>query len=414
MEYLPRLVDGLLTELLAGLPAVLVVGPRACGKTTTARRHVEDALRLDRPADADLVRADPDAALRSRSTPLLVDEWQLVPEVLAAVKRAVDDVSGTGRFVITGSAQTDLTAAGWPLTGRAVRLPMWGLCQRELVGDPGAVSILDRLAGAGVDALTAPSKPLDLIDYVNQALYGMLPEVALQPDARLRRRWLASYVDEVVTRDGALVDGSRDPIRLRRYLQALAADTAGVAEHRTLYETAEVNRLTAAGYDGLLAALLVVDFMPAWHTNRLSRLTSRPKRLLVEPALVGPLLGVDAAAVLRESDLRGRLLETFVVSQLRPELTVAETSPRLFHLRDRDGRHEVDVVVEFDDGRVVGIEVKGAATVGRSDARHLIWLRDRLGDRMVGGLVLHTGPHAFPLDDRIRAAPISSLWSSLG
>lgn len=145
-------------------------------------------------------------------------------------------------------------------------------------------------------------------------------------------------------------------------------NTAGVVEHRTLYETAEVKRLTAAGYDGLLAALLVVDSMPAWHTNRLSRLTSRPKRLLVEPALVGPLLGVDAAAVLRESDLRGRLLETFVVSQLRPELTVAETAPRLFHLRDRDGRHEVDVVIEFGDGRVVGIEVKAAATVGRSDA----------------------------------------------
>lgn len=112
VTYLPRMVDGLLDDLMAGLPAVLVVGPRACGKTTTGRRHVRDVLQLDRPADADLVRADPDTALRTRATPLLIDEWQLVPEVLGAVKRAVDGAPGTGRFVITGSARSDLTAAG--------------------------------------------------------------------------------------------------------------------------------------------------------------------------------------------------------------------------------------------------------------------------------------------------------------
>jgi predicted AAA+ superfamily ATPase len=411
VTYLPRMVDGLLDDLMAGLPAVLVIGPRACGKTTTGRRHVQDVLQLDRPADADLVRADPDVALRTRATPLLVDEWQLVPEVLGAVKRAVDGAVGAGRFVITGSAQSDLTAAGWPLTGRAVRLAMWGLCERELVGDPHATSVLDRLADQGVAALGSPRRGIDLIGYVDIALRGGLPEVALQPDTRLRRRWLASYVDEIVARDGALVDGSRDPIRLRRYLQAWAANTAGVVEHRTLYEAAEINRATAVGYDRLLGALLVVDPLPAWSTNRLSRLTGRPKRHLVEPALVGPLLGVDAAGALRDPDLLGRLLESFVVAQLRPELAVAEAAPRMFHMRDRDGRHEVDVVIELSDGRIIGIEVKAAATVRRADCRHLVWLRDHLGDRMVCGLVLHAGPHSFALDERILAAPIASLWS---
>lgn len=131
VRYVPRLVDPLLEELTSGLPAVLVVGPRACGKTTTARRHVIDMLRLDRPADAAAVQADPDLALRIRDNPLLVDEWQLVPEVLGTIKRAVDDDPRPAHFVITGSSQADLTAAGWPATGRAVRLAMWGLCQRE-------------------------------------------------------------------------------------------------------------------------------------------------------------------------------------------------------------------------------------------------------------------------------------------
>lgn len=416
MAYLPRMVDGLLDDLMGGVPAVLVVGPRACGKTTTARRHVADSLRLDRPADADLVRADPDVALRSRGTPLLVDEWQLVPDVLGAVKRAVDDGSGPGRFIVTGSTQADLTAAGWPMTGRAVRLPMWGLSQRELVGDPHATSLLDRLAQDGVAALPASRHtmdlaPIDLLAYVDTALRGGLPDAALQPDANLRRLWLASYVGEVVVRDGALTDGSRDPVRLRRYLQAWAANTAGVLDHATLYEAAEINRLTAVGYDRLLSSLLIVESLPAWSTNRLSRLTSRPKRHVVDPALVGTLLGVDTAGVLRDPRLMGRLLDSFVVAQLRPELTVARTAPRLHHLRDRDGRHEVDIVIEFSNGRIIAIVVKAAATACREDARHLRWLRERVGDRMICGLVLHTGPHTFALDDDISAAPIAALWS---
>ncbi|MGL5816847.1 MAG: ATP-binding protein [Phycicoccus sp.] len=405
------MIDPLLDEVLRGLPAVLVVGPRACGKTTTARRHVNDSLRLDRPADADLVRADPDTALQTRGAPLLVDEWQLVPEVLGALKRAVDDGSGVGRFVVTGSAQTDLTGAGWPLTGRAVRLPMWGLAQRELVGDPRAPSVLDRLAQEGPDGLASAPTSVDLVGYIDAALRGGLPDAALQPDERLRRRWLTSYVDEVVTRDGALVDGSRDPVRLRRYLQAWAANTAGVLDHTTLFEAAGINRVTALGYDRLLTALLVVEPLPAWSTNRLARMTSRPKRHVVDPALVGPLLGVDRAGVLRDPTMMGRLLDSFVVAQLRPELAVATTAPRLYHLRDRDGRHEVDVIVELSDGRIIAIEIKAAATARREDARHLTWLRDSIGERMICGLVLHTGRHSFMLDERIAAAPIAALWA---
>jgi predicted AAA+ superfamily ATPase len=120
LPYLPRLVDPLLGELVSDHPAALIVGPRACGKTTTARRHSSGRLRLDRPAEAAVVRADPDAALQAGPFPLLVDEWQVVPEVLGAVKRAVDEESGSGRFLLTGSSQADLSVAGWPATGRLI------------------------------------------------------------------------------------------------------------------------------------------------------------------------------------------------------------------------------------------------------------------------------------------------------
>ena len=172
-----------------------------------------------------------------------------------------------------------------------------------------------------------------------------------------------------------------------------------------------MNRLTAVGYDRLLTALLVVDPLPAWSTNRLSRLTGTPKRHLVEPALLGPLVGVDAASVLRDPDLLGRLLDSFVVAQLRPELAVSDRSPRLYHLRQQDGRHEVDLIVELANGRIIAIEIKAASAPSRSDARHLVWLREQLGDRVLATLVLHAGPHLYPLDDDVYAVPICSLWT---
>ncbi len=113
---------------------------------------------------------------------------------------------------------------------------------------------------------------------------------------------------------------------------------------------------------------------------------------------------------MRDSRLLGRIIDTFVVAQLRGELGVADTRPRMYHLRQRDGGHEVDIVLELGGRRLIGIEVKAAATVGRDDARHLAWLRDQTADRFVAGVVFHTGPRAFPLGDRIAALPISAIW----
>lgn len=409
-EYLSRLVDPLLSELLADHPAVLVVGPRACGKTTTGRRHCQQRLRLDRPAEAVVVRADPDAALADGPFPLLVDEWQVVPEVLGAVKRAVDEGAAPGSFVLTGSSQADLTAAGWPATGRLIRVLMYGLVERELEQGSSRPPFLDRLLAEGAAGLSMPTDSPDIRGYVARALRGGFPEAALAATERASRRWLSSYVDQLVSRDVSLVGTVRDPMRLRHYLQAIAASTAGMPTVKTLVDAAGIDRSTANAYDSLLERLLITERLPAWSSNRLNRLIRLPKRYLVDPAFVGPLLGVDARAVLRDGDLLGRLLDSFVVTQLRAECTVSEHSPRLFHVRDANNRHEVDILIEFGDGRVIGIEVKADAAPGPDSAAHLRWLRDGIGDRFAHGLVLHTGPRPFRLDESITALPICALW----
>jgi hypothetical protein len=408
-KYRERAADRLIAELLGELPALLIVGPRATGKTTTASRHAATLVRLDRPAEAAAFRADPDSALRGLAEPVLLDEWQAVPEVLGAVKRAVDTDARPGRYLLTGSARADLDAPTWPGTGRLVRVPLYGMTVAEREGRPARAPFIDRLVRDDVPAVprTAP----DLRGYVELALQSGFPEPALALSGRTRARWLESYIDQLVTRDATQVAGPRDPARLRRYLDAYALSSAGIVEDKTLFEAAGLNRKTALGYEQLLVNLMVIDRVPAWSSNRLKRLIRSPKRYLVDAALLAGALGPDADAILRDGDLLGRVLDTFVAAHVRAELAISELRPRLYHLRQEQGRHELDLLVELSARRIIGVEVKASAAPRADDARQLAWLRDELGTRFVRGVVFHTGPRAFELGERIVALPIAALWS---
>ncbi len=409
-EYVNRLIDTELPELIRSHPAVLVLGPRASGKTTTTRRYARSVVRLDRPAEAAAFVADADAALTVLEEPVLLDEWQAVPEVLGAVKRAVDDDNRPGRFILTGSVRADLDTATWPGTGRLIRVGLWGLNQRELEGGTSLPNPIDVLASGDPLALPVPRSAPDLPTYIEMALTGGFPDAALRLKGRDRERWLTSYLEQVLTRDAIGVSG-RDPVRLTRLFEVLALNSAGVVTDSSIFEAAGIDRKTAAAYERLLAGLFLTDVVPAWMTNRLSRLVKGSKRYITDASLMAAALRVDVPGVMRDGDLLGRVLDTFVAAQIRPELATSIQKPRLFHLRDKNGRHEVDLLAELGGHRVVAIEVKATAAPRRDDAAHLEWLRNRLGDRFVSGVVLHTGSAAFRLGERIAAVPIASLWA---
>lgn len=386
----------------------MLVGPRAVGKTTTGLRRAKSVIRLDRPAEAGAFLADPDAALRGHEEPLLLDEWQEVPGALGAVKRAVDRDPRPGRFLITGSVRSDLVGDSWPGTGRITRIALLPMAVRERLGRDLRDSFFDR-AEAGA-AFEVPSDPPDLRGYVELALTGGFPP-AMDLDDRNRARWLESYVDQLVTRDAASFTTHRDPTRLRRYLDAYALSAAGIATERTLLEASGLDNKTARSYERLLSDLFVVQGIPAWASNRLQRLIRAPKREMVDSSLAAAILRVDVDTVMRDIDLLGRLLETFVLQQLRAELEMARCRPKLFHLRDHEGRHEVDLLAELSSQRVIAIEIKATSSPGPSDARHLSWLADKLGDRFTSGVLLHTGPAAYSLGSGIHALPIATLWA---
>jgi predicted AAA+ superfamily ATPase len=237
------------------------------------------------------------------------------------------------------------------------------------------------------------------------------PEPALRLRSTARQAWLDSYVEHVVTRDVLISGQTRDPVRLRRYLEVLALSTAGLPSETTLSQAAGIDKRTVDAYERLLSSLFLLDLVPAWSSNRLSRLTKRPKRYLSDPGLAAAAARLATGDVLRDGDLLGRWLDTFVAAQLRPEVDLLQPRARLHHLRTEAGRQEIDLVVDLGGGRVIAIEVKAASAPTAKDGRHLAWLRDELGDAFVRGILFHTGPQPFELGERLWALPIASLWS---
>jgi len=411
-SYLPRLADAPLAQLFADLPVVSVVGPRGCGKTTTASRLVPNVVHLDQTNVARAFRNDPDAALRAAGEPVLLDEWQFAPEVLGAVKRAVDAQPSPGRFLLTGSVSEEFLPEQWPGTGRVTELRMSPLTVGETEGRSSDDSIIDRLLRGRPEDLqppVAPRRAPDIGGYLEFALRGGFPAVALAP-ARSRGAWFESYRDQVVRRDSQLAKQGIDPSRFGRYLEALALHSATVTTDQTLLDLAGVNRETAAGYWRLLERLYLADPVPAWSSRRVQRLVKAPKRFLVDAALMSAIVRLSAKDLMFDGALRGRVVETFVAAQLRAEMAFARSRPRLYHLRDTNGRREIDLILEYSRGRVVGVEIKASGSIGDSDIRHLRWLRDQLGDAFVAGVLLYTGAYTQHLDDRIVAAPLSTLW----
>jgi len=313
------------------------------------------------------------------------------------------------RFVITGSVRADLDDQAWPGTGRVVRVPVWPLTQRELSRRIGGPGLLDRVLEDGIDAVAAPRDSPDLPGYLELTVAGGLPPAVLSPDPAYRRRWYASYLEQLVTRDAAGIDGGRDPVRLRRYVDVLAENTAGLPTDATLVEAGSLNSRTAGAYDRLLQALGVLEVVPAWSTNRIKRLTQRGKRYLTDTGLTAAALRVDVRDLLRDGVLFGRLLDAYVTGQVRAEIAASGAMPRLHHLRDRDG-HEIDLLLDYGRRGLLGIEIKATAAPTRADAANLIWLRERIPS-LRAGLVLHTGPRAFRLHDAIAAVPIAALWA---
>lgn len=420
-EYLPRIVDSELDELIEGLPAISVEGPKGVGKTATAQRRADATIRLDDPGTRELLAADPDRIDRS-AQPVLVDEWQRYPAVWDLVRRSVDRDPSAGRFVLTGSA-TPVEVPTHSGAGRIVRVRMRPMSLTERgVGRP-VVSLREMVSGS--QPVIAGSTDVDLPVYTEEILRSGFPAIRPLPE-RARRAQLDGYLDRIVEREFAEQGHAvRKPSVLRNWLAAYAAATSTTAAYNAILDSATPGesekpaKTTTTVYRDVLSQLWLLDPIPGWLpvSNVLTRLTQAPKHHLADPALAARLLGATADSLLsgkqvgpsaeRDGTLLGALFESLVALDVRTYAQAAESS--VHHVRERNGDHEVDLVVERADHRVVALEVKLGTSVTDSDVRHLRWLAERLGNDLLDAAVISTGREAYRRADGIAVIPAALL-----
>lgn len=407
-----RLVRPRLEEALADTPAVLVHGPRQSGKTTLAR-DVGDAAGYGYVTfDDDTTRAAAEAdavgfvdALPDR---VVLDEVQRVPALFTSLKAAIDRDRTPGRFLLTGSANVLLVPRlADSLAGRMETIRLHPLSQAELAGisDP-ARTFLARLVAGILPASTGDRLAEALAARVAA---GGFPAALARSTGRRRAAWYRDYVDTIVQRDVRDLSRIRSLDVLPRLLAAAASQTSRLLNVTDLAGPFQLTQPTIRDYVTLLERVFLLDEIPPWHSNRLSRLVKAAKLHVGDTGLACALLGVDAEALWADRPLYGQMLETFVVQELRRLASGHEDPVAFHHLRDRDGT-EVDVVLEVGGRRIVGVEVKAAASVRTSDFAGLRKLRDAAGERFVAGVVLYDGEATHPFGDDLWAVPIRCLW----
>lgn len=391
--YLPRIADRTLADALRAASVVVVDGPRAVGKTTTARRWVRSELLL--PRDLPLMLGDVDGYLASLEPPVLIDEWQLAGvDLLWAIKRIVDDDPSVGRFILTGSVEPATYGPTYPLTGRAVRVVMRPMNRAELAGRGDQATFLAAVLADTPLRSSAGRAPMFGVEWLTESGF---PAARTMTDPRM---FLDAYATTVAQRAG---DEGRDATRLLRAMRVLATLESEAVPDRTIWDAADINKVTWKAYDDLLQRVHLAVPSPAFESNRLKRLTSYPKRFLADVALAVALADIDEGQLRSDPRLAGRYLESFVMQQLRPQVDAA--GGHLTHLRTGAGEREVDAIVEVGDA-LIAFEVKHAARPGRDDARQLAWLRDEGPKGFHSGYVVHTGGDVFPLGERIWAVPV--------
>ena len=414
MVYHPRVVDAELKEALASVGAVLIEGPKACGKTETARQAARSEARLDVDEEARLAAATDPSLVLGGETPRLIDEWQREPAIWNHVRRAVDDRQASGQFILTGSAVPRDDETRHTGAGRFIRLRMRPMTLAEAGHSTGAISFRALLAGSPAQAADAGLTVPRIADLVAIGGWPDNLEAAVPRAQRLVR----GYVEEVARTDIQRVDGvRRDPEVVRRLLRSLARNVATPVTINALRD--DVNGVdghlkseTVGAYLDALARLMVVEDLPPWRPSLRSRtrLRAAAVRHFADPSLAVAAMRASPERLLRDLGWLGFLFEDLVIRDLRVYAQAMDA--QVFAYRDETGL-EADAIVETTDGRWAAFEVKLGQREIDAAAERLVKLRERVDSQATGAstalvVVTATG-YGYRRKDGVSVVPIGAL-----
>lgn len=402
----PRHLCLRVTTALSDTPAVLVNGPRQCGKTTLVQGFANPLRRyvtLDDDSTLASMRADP-AGFLARQDQWVIDEVQRAPDVLRTIKRLIDERREPGRFLLTGSADVlSLPTIADSLAGRMEVLTLLPLAGAELCG--GQSSFLQRVFEGEVPP---PPRALNGDALMDEVLCGGYPEMRTRTPAR-RAAWARDYLQAILARDVRDVAEVSRLDLMPRLMRLLAAQAGQLCNYAALGAQLQLDEKTARRYLGVLQTMYLLRRLEPWWRNEAKRLIKTPKLHLLDSGLLAALRGLTAARLNVDRTPYGALLETWVLAELAKLISWHDEPVRLGFLRTKD-QLEVDAVLERADGALVGIEVKAAATVTAADFRGLRQLDLASPGQMKIGLVLYDGEQALPFGERLWAVPVGCLW----
>ena len=407
----PRFLRRPLEEALADTPVVLIHGPRQCGKTTLSQVVGNEAgyayITFDDDVQLAAARTDPVGFVADLPEKVILDEVQRVPELFLALKSAVDRNGQPGRFILTGSANVLLVPKlADSLAGRMELIRLHPLSQDELTGK----------ASRFIDAAFAATFQNRRFERLGPALAdrivaGGYPQALLRGTSKRRTAWYRDYIETLVQRD------VRDLARIAaldavpRLLELAAGQTARLVNVAEMASAFQLTRPTIRDYVVLLERIFMLEHLPPWFSNRISRLIKTPKLHFADTGLAVSLLGMDASAIYKDRAIFGQLLETFVFQELKRQASWNEKPVRFHHFRTKDGV-EVDIVME-QAGRLTGVEIKASATVNKKDFRGLRKLRETYADRFVSGVLIYDGENMVGFGENLYAVPVRAIWDTL-
>jgi predicted AAA+ superfamily ATPase len=380
MSYIPRIADSELSRKLDASGAVLIRGPKACGKTETASQVAKSVLNADRDEMISLALDVAPHKLLEGATPRLIDEWQVVPKIWDHVRHEVDARKEVGQFILTGSSSPEERAKLHSGSGRFTVMDMRTMSWQELGLSRATVSFGHLLNGGTVEW---DSTPTDIELITSQIVKGGFPALMNRSPAQAMEvnRAYIELLAEVDLNQGSKV--SRDPVKIRSMLKSLARNTATLVDSVTIgkdikaFEAVEFSRPTLYDYLDALERLMVLEDQPAWNAHLRSSVTLRKsaKRHFTDVSLAAAALGASPDALLDDLNYTGFLFESMVVHDIRVYAQAHQA--RVFHYRDAKGR-EVDIIVQKDDGTWCAFEVKLGNKDFEEAAKNLIRLKQSI------------------------------------